>query len=115
MNQNNVFLKHLAVSDAPWQLKQRHSETPNEPIVELRDLHGEHIADIPSSRSIRPKQQRANRAAIVNAPRLLAALIEYAYTAHTQGWHIHPSLAQLIQDSGGPDLSDIVSKDDETS
>ena len=112
MNQNNAFLKYLKVSDAPWQLKQRHSDIPNEPITELRDLHGNHIADIPSSRVIRPEAQRANRLAIRHAPQLLAALIEYVYHAHTNGIAIHADLVQLIKNSGGPDLSHVVDKDE---
>ena len=45
---------------------------------------------------------RQNAALIQHAPQLLAALIEYAYNAHSLGIGVQPELLDLIHRAGGP-------------
>lgn len=94
----------LNTSESPWQAKTRPSRKRHEPITEIRDLHGRLIAELPSSTEIRPAEWRANRDCVLNAPRLLTALIEYTYNAQAKGIPVQPALLELIEQSGGPDL-----------
>jgi hypothetical protein len=45
---------------------------------------------------------RQNAALIQHAPQLLAAVIEYAYNAHSQGIGVQQELLDLIHRAGGP-------------
>ena len=101
---NNIFLDGIDYS-APWFVKVEPGKTSAEPSVIVRDQEDTPVVKIHT----RNKNHSRNTALIAHAPQLLAALIEYAYNAHTQGIPIRQELIDLIRDSGGPDLRSTLS------
>jgi hypothetical protein len=98
---NSIFLKGIQ-TPAPWHTKR--CQSTRQPVDRICDLNGTHIADMimPDTRNYTPEQYRNNRNLVVNAPRILAALLEATYTLHEMGIEPSEELKKLIRDSGGP-------------
>jgi len=101
------MLANAPHAQGPWQLKR--GGTPNDPTYTLVDFYGNPIArlclpDNPD-RSYSPEQFRHTQNLLLRAPKLLAAVMEYAYNLDERDGHISESLADLIRDCGGRDLS----------
>ena len=104
--ETNIFLRGLKAAPAPWQHKVLHS---GEPLRrdEIVDYEGRNIINfaVPGG-NYTTAQYRNTIALTVNAPRMLAALIELAYNQQELvGVEVDPKLLQLIADCGGPDLT----------
>jgi len=103
--ETNIFLRGLKAAPAPWQHKVIHS---GEPLRrdEIVDYEGRNIINFTTPGGNYTVAQYRNTIALtVNAPRMLAALIELAYNQQQlSGIEVDDRLLQLIADCGGPDL-----------
>mgnify|MGYP001057015679 CR=1 FL=1 len=103
---SNIFFAGLKISPAPWHIERLNGSGPT-PTDIIRDRDGTHIMsfEYPQGAAYTPHQYRANRQMVENAPKLLAALVEYAYNLDTTGIGVTQELADLIIESGGPDIT----------
>jgi hypothetical protein len=110
---SSIFIHGAKTSPGPWHTERLNGSGPL-PVDLVIDRDGTELARLtyPQGPALTPEQYRANRQLISNAPRLLAALVEYAFTLDIEGAGITPELAQLIQDCGGPDISSRIKKVD---
>jgi len=99
----SILLNGNPHAPAPWQVKRGGAH--HDPNFTLVDAAGEPIAHIilPQSRS-RVQQHSATLNLLENAPRLLAALMEYALHEDMAHGGITEELAELILQCGGKDL-----------
>lgn len=109
----SILLNNNPHAPAPWQVKRGGAHhAPNYTLV---DAEGSPIALIilPQSRT-RVQQHSATINLLENAPRLLAAVMEYALHEDMAHGGITQELAQLIQECGGKDLSNRIKTVDNT-
>ena len=110
----SIFLANAIHAQGPWHLKR--GNTDNNPTYTLVDFYGNPIARlcIPENpdRSYTPDQFRATQNLLLRAPKLLAALMEYAYNMDMQTGSISQELRDLIVECGGRDLQSRVRPDD---
>ena len=110
----SIFLANAPHAQGPWQLKR--GGVDRDPTYTLVDFYGNPIAQLclPSNpdRSYSPEQFRHTQNLLLRAPKLLAALMEYAYNLDEREGSISKELAQLIRDCGGRDLASRVKPDD---
>ena len=104
--ETNIFLRGLKAAPAPWQHKTVNRGLPDRR-DEIVDYEGNNIIDLTlPGGNYTTAQYRNTIALTVNAPRMLAALIELAYNQkELAGVEVDPKLLQLIADCGGPDLT----------
>ncbi len=103
--ETNIFLRGLKAAPAPWQHKTVNRGLPDRR-DEIVDYEGNNIIDLTlPGGNYTTTQYRNTIALTVNAPRMLAALIELAYNQRElAGVEMDDRLLQLIADCGGPDL-----------
>lgn len=99
----SILLNGNPHAPAPWQIKRGGAH--HAPTYTLVDAEGVPIALIilPQSRS-RVQQHTATVNLLANAPRLLAAVMEYALHEDMAHGGITQELRDLIVESGGKDL-----------
>jgi len=110
---SSLFLNNSPHAQGPWQLKR--GGVPNDPTYTLIDFYGNPIArlclpDNPD-RSYSPEQFRHTQNLLLRAPRLLAALTEYAFLEDAANGGITQELADLIRECGGRDLTHRIKHD----
>lgn len=105
--ETNIFLRGLKSTPAPWQHKIVNAGTALRR-DEIVNYEGTNIIDFHLPGGDYTTTEYKNTIALVaNAPNLLAALIELVYTQkELLGATPEPALYKLIQDCGGPDLSE---------
>lgn len=107
----SILLNNNPHAPAPWQIKRGGAHhAPNYTLV---DGEGVPIAliTLPQSRN-RVTQHTATVNLLQNAPRLLAAVMEYALHEDLAHGGITEELAQLILECGGKDLTQRIKKID---
>ena len=99
----SILLNGNPHAPGPWQIKRGGAH--HAPTYTLVDAAGVPIALIilPQSRS-RVQQHTATQNLLVNAPRLLAAVMEYALHEDLAHAGITQELRDIIVESGGKDL-----------
>lgn len=110
---SSIFLANAVHAQGPWQLKRGGS--PQDPTYTLVDFYGNPICEmiIPNNpdRSYTPAQFLKTCDLLLRAPKLLAAVLEYAYNLDERTGSISEELVELIRSCGGRDLTERLPND----
>ena len=104
-NENNIFLRHLKILPGPWHAKETGMNPQSYTVC---DYTGREIIRLDAGQG-EVERCRNTAQLVATAPQLLTALIEYAQHEHANK-RLTMSLAELILNAGGPDLTQLAVK-----